>query len=139
MKKGSLYLKHQVPTSKGPIVQALSAFPRRSGGRRSDIVPPPRVSGGHPAIPMQSRNMINIGRLVLKAQATHATRNPIFEECMIGDRPKSSLSGDKKSGPMKNPTMYTLMEKAPNESLSEWKSSSIDLTPGATIDDARAL
>ena len=63
----------------------------------------------------------------------------MFEECMMGDRPKSSLSGDKKSGPMQNPTMYTPMEKAPNESSSERKSSSMDLTPGATIDDARAL
>lgn len=126
-------------TSSGPIVHKLSAVPRFSRAIRSATNPPPNVNGMQQASPMTKRKMISIGKFTLTAQRTVATRKTRFAMCMTGLRPYTSLRGERSSGPMAKPIIYTDTSSEDSAELVEWNSFIASGTPGAKIVDAMAL
>lgn len=54
--------------------------------------------------PISSRNVNRSGMLLLTAHTIAATRNAIFEACINGVRPYSSLKGADMRGPIARPT-----------------------------------
>ena len=80
-----------------------------------------------------------MGMLTLTAQTIAANKKEKFDACMRGERPYSSLRGDKKSGPIARPMTKMEMSRVASAWLLEWKSLMACGTPGAKMVDDMAL